>query len=84
MPPNLQGMYPGCEFKVMGRVVLIVLPQLLRGIRNNFAVLQQHATEALTRSIAVDYEVFSDVRKSEDWGSSESGFELLKAGFTLG
>jgi hypothetical protein len=84
MPPNLQGMYHGCKFKVVGRVVLFVLPQLLRGIRNNFAILHQHGTEALTRSIAVDYEVFPDVRKSEDWGRSESGFELLKAGFTLG
>jgi hypothetical protein len=74
----------GCEFKVVGRVVFFVLPQLPRGICNNFAILHQHTTEALTRSIAVDYEVLPDVRKSEDRGSSESGFDLLKAGFTLG
>jgi hypothetical protein len=84
MPPNPQGMYQGYKFKVVGRVVLFVLSQLPRGIRNNFAVLHQHTTEALTRSTTIDYKVFLDVRKSEDWGSSELGFELLKASFTLG
>jgi hypothetical protein len=77
MPPNPQGMYQGYKFKVVGRVVLFVLSQLPRGIRNNFAVLHQHTTEALTRGIAVDYEVLPDIRKSEDLGSSELGFDQM-------
>jgi hypothetical protein len=72
-----------CEFKVVGRVVFLVFPQLSGGI-HNFAILHQHTTQALTRSITIDYEVLPDVRKSKDWSSSESGLELLKAGFALG
>jgi hypothetical protein len=36
------------------------------------------------RSVTIDYEILPDIQKSEDWGSSESGLELLKTGFALG
>ena len=54
MPPNFKGVHYGCKFQVMGRIVLLMRPELAGSLRNNFPVLHQYTTQSLSGCVAIN------------------------------
>ena len=62
MPPNFKGMHYGCKFQVMGRIVLLMIPELAGSICDEFPVLHQYTTQSLSGCITIDDKISMNIR----------------------
>jgi hypothetical protein len=83
MSPDLKCMDDSCEFKIMGRIVLLMSPECSRCISNHLVVLQKHTTKSDSRSITIDVKRFGNIRLSQNWGSSEMCSESVECIFAF-
>jgi hypothetical protein len=56
MSPNLESVNNRCQFKIMGWIVLFMIPEGSGCISNDPVVLRKNATKSSSRSIAIDIE----------------------------
>src|SRR6185312_10730169 len=63
MPPNLKCVHYGCEFQIMGRVVLLMSPELTGSICNDFPILHQYTTQSLSGRITIDDKIPMNIRQ---------------------
>ena len=62
MPPNFKSVHYGCKFQIMGRIVLLMRPELVGSICNDFPVLHQYTTQSLSGCITIDDKIPMNVR----------------------
>jgi hypothetical protein len=58
MSPYFKGMDDSCEFKIMGRIILLMSPECSRCISDHSVVLHKHTTKSDSRSRNIDVERF--------------------------
>ena len=54
---HLQGVHNSCKLKIMGRVALLMVLQLVRSISYNCPILHQNIAGSLSRCITIDHKV---------------------------
>jgi hypothetical protein len=54
MSPDLESMNNCCQFKIMGWVVLFMIPECSGCVSNDPVVLHKNTTKASSRGIAID------------------------------
>ena len=60
---NLQGVHNCYKLKIMGRVALLVVLQLLGYISYDSSILHQNTVESLSGGIIIDHKVLLNVRQ---------------------
>jgi hypothetical protein len=59
--PYLESMYYRSELKIMSWVVLLVLPKLIRSIRNHPSILHKHTPQTNARCVTIYIESFRHI-----------------------
>jgi hypothetical protein len=67
MSPDLESMNNGCQFKIMGWVILLVISECSGCISNDPIVLHKNTTKASSRSIEIDIKRLGIIWLSWHW-----------------